>query len=61
MCNEIIRVGNKLHIEKNSYLAFQKLFGKSIGNRAPGMFVTELIRKAENAGGEAWDIPSHGL
>ena len=61
LCNDILRVGTKLRIEKNSYLGFQKNFGKSIGDRAPGMFVAELIRKAESAGGEAWDIPSQAL
>ena len=28
------------------------MFGKSVGKRAPGMFVEMLRRKAENAGGE---------
>ena len=58
MGNDIIRVGNQLNIESNSYKSFQKNFGKSIGNRAPRMFVTGLIRKAESAGGTACDTPS---
>jgi len=59
--NEILHIGNQLRIEKNSYKSFQKNYGRSISNRAPSMFVTELIRKAESAGGEVWDIPSHAL
>jgi hypothetical protein len=61
MQNDILCVGNNLKIEKNSYLSFQKNFGKSVGFRAPSMFITGLIRKAENAGGEVWDIPAHAL
>ncbi len=59
--NDILRVGNQLHIENSSFKSFQKNFGKSVGNRAPGMFVTGLVRKAESAGGTAWDIPSHAF
>ena len=46
-------MGNNLRVEKN--------FGKSSGNRAPGMFVTGVIRKAESAGGAVWDIPCQTL
>ena len=61
MQNEIIRIGTDLHIENNSYESFQKNYGRSVGNRAPGMFVTGLIRKAERAGGEVWDIAARAL
>ena len=61
LINDIVRVGNQLHIEKNSYKAFQKNFGKSVSNRAPAMFVTELVRKAESAGGSAWDIAAYAF
>jgi len=37
--------------EQLSYRAFQKNFGKSVKNRAPGMFMVIIRRKAENAGG----------
>jgi len=59
--NTILRLGSHLRIEKNSYKSFQKNFGRSIGTRAPGMFLTGLIRKAASAGGEVWDIPSSAL
>jgi len=37
--------------EKLSYRAFQKNFSRSVRDRAPGMFITILTRKAKNAGG----------
>jgi len=47
------RVQGTKHIktEKLSYKAFQKMYGKSVQNRAPSMFLEILRRKAENAGG----------
>lgn len=45
-----LRTGDIIKLEKLSYRAFQKLFGKSVGNRAPGMFVSHLVNKAERAG-----------
>lgn len=56
LANQIIRIGNKIKTEKLSYKAFQKLFGSSVGLRAPGMFIETLKRKAENAGGEVIEI-----
>ena len=44
-------MGNTVNLEKLSYVAFQKRFGKSVGRRAPGMFVELLRRRAESAGG----------
>ncbi|MEM9737896.1 MAG: zinc ribbon domain-containing protein, partial [Bacteroidota bacterium] len=35
---------------------FQKLYGKSVGLRAPGMLIERLKRKAENAGGRVEEI-----
>ena len=39
-------------MEKVSVKGWQKLFGKSIGYKAPGYFQSELVRKAESAGGQ---------
>jgi hypothetical protein len=50
MVNRILRLGNVIQLEKVSYRSFQRNFGKSVGVRAPGMFVSVLKRKAENAG-----------
>jgi hypothetical protein len=59
LVNTILRTGNTFKLEKLSYKAFQKLFGKSVGKRAPGMFVSRLIFKAERAGGQVIEIPTH--
>jgi len=49
--NRILRQGKYVKTEKLSYRAFQKNFGRSVRDRAPGMFMVILRRKAENAGG----------
>ncbi len=45
-------------LEKLSYRSFQRNFGRSVGMRAPGMFVEELKRKAINAGGSVSEFPT---
>lgn len=59
LVNNIIRAGDVFKLEKLSYKAFQKLFGKSVGKRAPGMFVSHLKNKAERAGGRVIEIPTY--
>jgi transposase len=49
LVNEILALGDTIKLEKLSYKSFQKLFGKSVGKRAPGEFVSHLKRKAESA------------
>ena len=56
LCNRILAQGKEIKTEKLSYVAFQKLFGRSVKVRAPGMFVTMLTRKAVNAGGSVTQI-----
>jgi len=51
LANRILKLGKNIKTEKLSYRAFQKNFGRSIKNRAPGMFMEIIRRKAENAGG----------
>jgi len=51
LANRILRQGKHVKTEKLSYRAFQKNYGKSVKNRAPGMFMEILRRKAEKAGG----------
>ncbi|HAA28352.1 MAG TPA: hypothetical protein DCE56_12545, partial [Cyanobacteria bacterium UBA8553] len=58
LVNDILRTGDIIKLEKLSYKAFQKLFGKSVGKRAPGMFVSHLRSKAERAGGKVVEIPT---
>jgi len=52
LVNIILQIGNHIKTEQLSYKAFQKVFGKSVGLRASGLFVEKLKRKAENAGGK---------
>jgi len=56
--NEIIAMGTRIQTEDVSYKAWQKMFGKSIGIRAPSMFISSLKRKAENAGGYMIEFPT---
>lgn len=51
LCNKILSIGNDIKTENLSYKSFQKNYGRSVTVRAPGMFVSQLTRKAENAGG----------
>lgn len=59
LVNAILRTGDTIKLEKLSYKSFQRLFGKSVGKRAPGMFVSHLKSKAERAGGRVVEIPTH--
>ncbi len=56
LCNDILCLGNIIKTEKLSYKGWQKVFGKSIQVRAPGLFINMLRRKAENAGGELFEF-----
>ena len=58
LVNDILILGKTIKTEKLSYKAFQKQFGKSVQNRAPGMFLEKLRTKAANAGGEVIEFPT---
>lgn len=58
LANEILAMGPTIRTEKLSYKAFQRMFGKSVGFRAPGMFVSMLRRKAVSAGGAVEEFPT---
>ncbi|MEQ8757224.1 MAG: transposase [Coleofasciculus sp. G1-WW12-02] len=58
LVNKVLSIGKFINIEKLSYRAFQKMFGASVGRRAPGMFVERLRQKAENAGGYVNEFPT---
>ena len=42
--HELVAVGNTLVTEQISYKGWQKRYGRSVGLRAPGMFVDHLRR-----------------
>ena len=52
LANRVVAMGNTVMAEKLSYKAFQRMFGKSVRDRAPGEFMDHLRRKAASAGGE---------
>jgi len=56
LVNEIVTVGNQIHIEKISYKGWQKRFGKSVGLRAPGMFIEMLRRTVAKTGGTLHEV-----
>jgi transposase len=58
LANRILRIGTRIQAEKLSYKSFQRLWGKAIGQRAPGMFMEILRRKASSAGGEVNEFPT---
>jgi hypothetical protein len=49
--NEILRHGKHIKTENVSVKSWQKLYGKALGAKSPGFVQSELIRKAEKAGG----------
>lgn len=59
MVNSILIEGDTFKLEKLSYKAFQKLYGRSVGKRAPGMFVSHLKCKAESAGAKVAEFPTY--
>ncbi len=58
MVNQIVSMGNEIRIEKLSYRAFQRMYGRSVGMRAPGKFVNLLKRKAVSAGVSVTEFPT---
>lgn len=58
LANRILGMGIQIKTEKLSYKSFQKNFGKSVGKRAPGMFMEILRRKALSAGGAVIEFPT---
>ena len=56
MVNRIIKDSYHVSVEKLSYKAFQKLWGKSIGRSAPSMFIKLLERRLKELGGSFQEI-----
>jgi hypothetical protein len=59
LSNELMSLGNEFYLEKVSLRAWQKLWGKSIQTRAPGMLLSTLRRKAESANGSIIEFPPY--
>ena len=56
LVHEIVAVGNTIILEKISYKAWQKQYGKSVGLRAPGMFIELLRRTVASTGGTLIEV-----
>jgi hypothetical protein len=59
LVNDLVRVGNHIQIEKTSFKGWQKMYGKSVGFRAPGMFVAHLRRIVAKTGGTLSEVPTY--
>jgi hypothetical protein len=57
--NRVIERANTVKLEKLSYKAFQKLYGKSVGRKAPSMFVKMLKRKMMAYGGTVQEFSTY--
>ena len=57
MVHQIVAVGNTILTEKISYKGWQKRYGKSVGLRAPGMFIAHLKRTVASTGGTLTKSP----
>jgi putative transposase len=58
LANAVLRLGDDMRIEKNSYRSFQKSYGKAVGQAAPATFVTLLMRKAASADASVTVLPT---
>src|SRR5215468_1029370 len=56
LAHRVLALGSTFHLEKISYRAWQKQFGRSVGRSAPGMFVSLLSRLAASAGGQVCEL-----
>lgn len=57
--NQLLQLASSIQTEKLSYKAFQKLYGKSIGRKAPSKFLKILKRKVQSQGGEFREFPTY--
>jgi len=55
LVNRLLALGPHLRAEQLNYVAWQKMFPRSVRDRAPGAFVEQAHRKAESAGGSFYD------
>ena len=58
LANRVLALGRVVKMEKLSYRALQRQYGRSVSLRAPGTFVSILRRKAASAGGRVVEFPT---
>jgi putative transposase len=56
LSNLIRKCGDNLCAEDLNYKSWQKIYGKSVGKRAPGMFISLVKQKFAMTGGTVTDI-----
>jgi len=56
--HELVAVGNTMVTEQISYKGWQKQYGRSVGLRAPGMFIEMLRRTVASTGGTLHEVPT---
>lgn len=59
LANRVLAMGRIIKTEKLSCRALQRQYGRSVGVRAPGKFLSILRCKAESAGGRVIEFPAH--
>ena len=58
LAHQIVRQGSTFLLEKVSYRAWQRRYGRNVQRRAPGTFVQILTRLAASAGGKVITVPT---
>jgi transposase len=59
LAHRITQVGTTISIEKTSFKAWQKQYGRSTGLRAPGVFVAHLARIVAKTGGTLHEVSAY--
>jgi hypothetical protein len=59
LANDLMRVGNTIQIEKTAFKGWQKLFGKSVALRAPGLFYEHVKRIVAKTGGTLREVSTY--
>jgi transposase len=59
LAHRIAQVGTTINIEKTSFKAWQKQYGRSIGLGAPGLFVAHLTRIVAKTGGTLHEVSAY--
>lgn len=59
LVHDIMRIGHTIQIEKTSFKGWKKRYGKSVGLRAPGMFVEHLRRTVATTGGILTEVSTY--
>jgi hypothetical protein len=59
LAHTVAQMGTTIQIEKTSFKGWQKQYGRSIGLRAPGMFVAHLARIVAKTGGTLVEVSAY--